>query len=239
MLTALSLLTLGTYDRFPADLTEAFSPRKSLTNGSILDTLRRLDAHILYRLKCVDYVPPDLSIEKIKDGRAYVTGGNGSWRAELSMTGFGEDAGSRWWLTGVEWLWESRSDDKGKGGKKRFKGVERQEILDLVNREVLPPEATGSSAEADSTKDIGVSDEGVSNHAKRVDAPLVRLVNFIRKLSLPRSTSQANHLEHLSLTYQLEVLFQQAMTLSRERWRNHLLIEIDRPKKTLVIKYWM
>jgi len=229
LLTALSLLTLGTYDRLPSDLTEAFTPRKPLTNGSILETLRRLDAHILYRLKCIDYVPPDLVIEKILDGRAYVTGGHGSWRAELSLTGFGEDASSRWWLTGVEWLWKSRSDEKGKGGK-RFKGVERQEILDLVNREILPPEDTGAATTAEG--------ENEDNGPKKVDAPLVRLVNFIRKLPRP-ILYQANISEHLSLTYQLEVLFQQAMNLSREKWRNHLMVEIDRPKKKLVLKYWM
>lgn len=93
----------------------------------------------------------------------------------MSLTGFGEDPSSRWWLTGVEWLWKSRSDEKGKGGK-RFKGVERQEILDLVNREILPPENVGEEttpAEAE-TED---------SKPKKVDAPLVRLVNFIRKLS--------------------------------------------------------
>jgi mediator of RNA polymerase II transcription subunit 14 len=180
LLTALSLLTLGTYDRLPSDLTEAFTPRKPLTNGSILETLRRLDAHILYRLKCIDYVPPDLAIEKIMDGRAYVTGGNGSWRAELSLTGFGQDAQSRWWLTGVEWLWKSRSDEKGKGGK-RFKGVERQEILDLVNREILPPEETGPQTGVEVTKEPGTGTEDLVDSPKIVDAPLVRLVNFLRR----------------------------------------------------------
>jgi mediator of RNA polymerase II transcription subunit 14 len=229
LLTALSLLTVGTYDRLPSDLTEAFTPRTPLTNGSILETLRRLDAHILYRLKCIDYVPPDLAIERIMDGRAYVTGGNKSWRAELSLTGFGEDESSRWWLTGVEWLWKSRSDEKGKGGK-RFKGVERQEILDLVNREILPPEDTGATTTAELENEV--------DGPKKVDAPLVRLVNFIRKLVSP-VPFQTNVTEHLSLTYQLEVLFQQAMSLSREKWRNHLMVEIDRPKKKLVLKYWM
>lgn len=181
MLTALSLLTLGTYDRLPSNLTEAFIPRPALTNGTILDTLRRLDAHILYRLKCVDYVPPDLVIEKISDGRAYVTGGNGSWRAELSLSGFGQDAQSRWWLTGVEWLWKNRSDERGKSGK-RFKGIERQEILDLVNREILPPEGEPMDVQT-LTEDTADLDGAAAEETKTVDAPLVRLVNFIRQLA--------------------------------------------------------
>ena len=149
----------------------------------------------------------------------------------MSLTGFGEDASSRWWLTGVEWLWKSRSDEKGKGGK-RFKGVERQEILDLVNREILPPENVGEEA-------TSAEAEIEASKPKKVDAPLVRLVNCIRKASQTSGLTNANISEHLSLTYQLEVLFQQAMSLSREKWRNHLLVEIDRPKKKLVLKYWV
>lgn len=45
--------------------------------------------------------------------------------------------------------------------------------------------------------------------------------------------------EHLSLSYQLEVLFTQAMALSREKWRNQLAVEVDRAKKSLTLKYWM
>lgn len=112
-----------------------------------------------------------------------MTGGNGSWRAELSLTGFGEDASSRWWMTGVEWLWKARSDEAGKGGK-RFKGVERQEILELVNREILPPEGA-----ADVEKP-GADDE--EDKPKAVDAPLVRLVNFIRKLPILRLVERLN-----------------------------------------------
>ena len=197
LLTALSLLTLGTYDRLPSNLTEAFIPRPALTNGTILDTLRRLDAHILYRLKCVDYVPPDLAIERISDGRAYVTGGNGSWRAELSLSGFGQDAQSRWWLTGVEWLWKNRSDEKGKGGK-RFKGIERQEILDLVNREILPPE--GEPVDVQAVTEDAVDVHGAAaEETKTVDAPLVRLVNFIRQLARSFSLHHKADIQNISL----------------------------------------
>lgn len=165
-----------------------------LTNADILDTLRRLDAHILYRLKCVDYVPPDIRVEKIKDGRAHIIGGNGDWRAELSLTGFGTGDQGRWWMTGLEWNWKSRvkrSDSltPGRSTGKRFKGNERQQILDMVNREVLPGEiplgdaagasgpppviASGSAGDGAEKKDAQVG--------QRVDAPLVRLVNYIRE----------------------------------------------------------
>jgi hypothetical protein len=75
-------------------------------------------------------------------------------------------------------------DEKGKSGK-RFKGIERQEILDLVNREILPPEEEPGDIKANvdlDTADVGGSAEAGTTEPRTVDAPLVRLVNFIRQL---------------------------------------------------------
>lgn len=182
-------MTQGTYTRYPTAITEAFVPRAPLTNGDILDTLRRLDAHILYRLKCVDYVPPDIRIDKIKDGRAYIIGGSGDWRAELSLTGFGKGDQGRWWMTGLEWNWKSRvsrtdSSKPGRSAGKRFKGNERQQILDTLNREVLPgadPGMDNSGTSGLPRAAVSGSAEGGAERGQRVDAPLVRFVNYIRE----------------------------------------------------------
>lgn len=180
-------------------------PRAPLTNGDILGTLRRLDAHILYRLKCVDYVPPDIRVEKIKDGRAYVIGGNGDWRVELSLTGFGTGDQGRWWMTGLEWNWKSRAKriDSSKSGKstgKRFKGNERQQILDMVNREVLPAGDTGLGAAANGPPAVivaGSAGDGAEAEGKirqKVDAPLVRLVNYIRESTYSIPSLSVTHM---------------------------------------------
>ncbi|KAK8844610.1 hypothetical protein IAR55_006457 [Kwoniella newhampshirensis] len=235
LLTAMSLLTTGTYTRLPTSLTEPYLPKPRLTNAAILKLLKRLNRQIRYRLRCLDYLPPELVVEGIHDGRMYVKG-NG-WRAEMTVVGFGESA--RWWLTGVEWGWkvkEKGTDDPGgveiKG--KTFEGEERQGILDLANLEVLPPrEVVG---QGHSNGDVVVETpggtaakakalDGDSVKGKQtVDAPLVRLYNL---------------LQHLSLSYQLETLFSQAVTLSQGEWRGQLIVEMDRTAKTLRIKYWI
>lgn len=199
LLTAMSLRSAGNYTRLPSMLEESFVPRPKLKPTTVLDTVGKLNEHLLYRLRCVDYLPPNLVVEKVTDGRAYVRGGGeAGWRAQLTVAGFDDDA--RWWLTGVEWEWTA------KGQKKGFAPEERQQILDLVNKDILEP------------RPIPEGQEGA------VDAPLVRVANF---------------LQHLSLSYQLEVLFSQALTLSQQAYRNQLLVEIDRSKKELTLKYWI
>jgi mediator of RNA polymerase II transcription subunit 14 len=212
----LALLTHGTYPRLPTSLTEAFLPRAPLTNATILDTLRRLDAHILYRLRGVDYLPPDLIVRDVRDGRAYVSGaGPYGFRAELSLVGFGEGDEGRWWLTGLEWGWKAKEkgvDDPGgeEGTGKRFQGEERQQILDMANIEVLPPRPVsldmseetktgvalvargaveggrvvsraGTPAEFPASRGRTVDPEELVE--RKVDAPLVRVYNFLRELS--------------------------------------------------------
>lgn len=205
LLTALSLLTLGTYNRLPTSLIESFLPKPPLRNGAILDTLRRLDQHIRYRLQCVDYLPPEMMVESIRDGRVYVRGGGAhGWKAQLTVVGFQED--SRWWLTGVEWGWRRKErgvdDPGGEGGKKLFEGEERQQILDLANAEVLlgrsikrkEPElainSTGRTTEGLQRTSSGAGPAPVGEaqaleqeEVERVDAPLIRVYNFLRKNS--------------------------------------------------------
>jgi mediator of RNA polymerase II transcription subunit 14 len=138
----------------------------------------------------VDYVPPDIRIDRIADGRAYVTGGKGQWHAELSLTGFGTGMQGRWWLTGIEWGWRAAGEAGKENKGKRFKGNERQQILDLANREVLPPEepeqdsktgVIGVGGKNTGRAIAGSTDQPDRKTPESVDAPLVRLVNFIRE----------------------------------------------------------
>ncbi|KAL7420323.1 mediator complex subunit [Cryptotrichosporon argae] len=153
LVTAISL-NAGKYNRLPADLTDSFIPRPPLTAASILTTIRRLNTHLLYRLRAVDYVPSELVVDRVADGRVYVS--TTIWRAELTVVGF--EADSRWWLTNVEWLWKEADGAGGTYGQQ-----ERQAILDMVNMEVLEPRE---------------AEDG------QTDSPLVRVYNFIQHLSL-------------------------------------------------------
>ncbi|ORY27374.1 hypothetical protein BCR39DRAFT_589263 [Naematelia encephala] len=237
LLTAISLLTLGTYPRLPTNLTEPFTPRKPLTNASVLRTLRQLDSHILYRLRCIEYLPPELEVYRIADGRAYVRGGGpGGWKAELTVVGFDDGEDSRWWLTGVEWGWKLKkrgTDDPGGTTGKRFEGEQLQGILDVANVDVLPPRpvqtevnvvVTDTDAGGKETPGQGTVRTIAERRKRLVDAPLVRIYNF---------------LQQLSLSYQLEMLFSEALALSQGRWRGQLLVQMDRDKKELKLKYWI
>jgi mediator of RNA polymerase II transcription subunit 14 len=153
LLTAISVLQTGTYTRLPTSITNAFKPPKRLTNRALLRTLRRLNQHLLFRLRCVDHLPPELIVEAVRDGKVYFgAGGEYGWKAQMTVVGFGEGDEARWWLTGIEWGWKSKgkeTDDPGGAAVRRLSEEERTQILE----------------------------------GGKIDAPLIRLYNFLRELS--------------------------------------------------------
>jgi mediator of RNA polymerase II transcription subunit 14 len=154
-------------------LTESFKTAKPLTNRQISRTLRRLNRHLLYRLKCVDHLPPELIIEAVRDGKVYLGhGGEHGWRAHMTVVGFGDGDQARWWLTGVEWGWKTRqkgTDDPGGATMRKLTEEERQQILEVVNGDVLAP------------RPVETADRKDAGDREKVDSPLNRLFNFLRE----------------------------------------------------------
>lgn len=125
----------------------------------MLETLKQLDEQILYRLRCVDFLPPELVVERVTDGRVFVRGGGpNGWIAELTIDAFDDD--SRWWLTGVEWAWSAD------GARQDLSSEDRIHIMAALNPRLLPQP---------------IPDEKEEGEAKVVDAPLVRLYNYLRE----------------------------------------------------------
>jgi mediator of RNA polymerase II transcription subunit 14 len=195
LLTALSLLGTGSYTRLPTSLTEPFEDRPPLSNAAVRQTLDRLNSLIRYRLRCLEYIPPELVVLEIADGRAYFKGGAGQWQAEVSWVNFDDwHARPRWWLTGVEWRWRERTsgvDAPGGSEGRRLSGPERQSVLDYANWNVLMPvereDAAGDGAEAQRAV-RGIENPGTPTASAVVKrAPesegysLVRLHNFLRE----------------------------------------------------------
>ena len=75
-----------------------------------------------------------------------------------------------------------------------------------------------------------------------VDAPLVRVFNFLRKCTLTREnvlfyTSPIS--EMMSMSYQLEILWYQAERLRSLGWADYLNVTMTNDRRTLNISYWM
>lgn len=73
-----------------------------------------------------------------------------------------------------------------------------------------------------------------------VDAPLVRVYNFLRMLHLLLYTlAHLRPVELLSLTYQLEILIYQADQLHEFGWKDCLRLRVSGDRKSMTVQYWV
>lgn len=192
ILSAIDIHASGTYTRLPSSLTD-FIPPPPLTNREIVPILHKLDTHLRYRLRALEYIPPDLVIEKIKDGKAHFRHRYGGWTCALTVLGFGmgpDGQKDSWCLLAVDFGVSMARDEKLDGEGDDLKdlveakmNVEmRDEIIRMAGM-VLQPVAELSGGGAENVEEVGVM--------AKVDAPLARVCNLLRETA-ERNADQAN-----------------------------------------------
>ena len=102
----------------------------------------------------------------------------------------------------------------------------RDEIIRMAGMVLQPQPINVDDKPADEAKE----DSGV------VDAPLARVCNLLRKFPW---TALLTCSETISLSYQLEVLHNQALRLSAFAWRDCLRAELAKDRKSLRVDYWV
>lgn len=137
LVTAVDVLTLGTYTRLPSSIREEMATDERLANAEVLRTLHQLNAVIRYRLAVEDVLPPALHEYTVADGRA--TFRAGAYEAAVTLGGQNED--DRWFLLSVR-LDEAEDTDAQVAPALRDRMVE-------IGNEVLTPIAPTDPARRD------------------------------------------------------------------------------------------
>ncbi|KAH7915167.1 mediator complex subunit MED14-domain-containing protein [Hygrophoropsis aurantiaca] len=219
LLTSLDVLTSGTYKRLPSGIKKSIIPIPPLTDAEVAKTLTDIEDAIRYRLRMYEIIPVEMSQHYIANGRVHFTVPK-LFKASVCLRGTEKDDG--WFFVGVRFLITV-------GG-------------DVTGTHEFPPEPTGMlkrhmADEADSRMAyyLPLPEEpepiqGIEVPPKpqlpegTVDAPLVRLYNF---------------LQIMSLSYQLEILWYQVQRMRSLGWSDFLKVEMSNGRKTLAVSYWI
>ncbi|KAH7925939.1 MED14-domain-containing protein [Leucogyrophana mollusca] len=224
LLTSLDVLTSGTYKRLPSGIKKSIIPVVPLTDAEVSKTLTDMEDALRYRLRMHEIIPVEMSQHYIgtcqnANGRVHFTVPK-LFKASICLRGAEKDDG--WFFVGVRFLITV-------GG-------------DLTGTHEFPPEPTGvlkrhMADEADSRMAFYLplpeeSDPVVGPDTPprpqllpgTVDAPLIRLFNF---------------LQIMSLSYQLEILWYQAQRMRSLGWSDFLRTEMTNGRKTLAVSYWI
>ncbi|KAF8447165.1 mediator complex subunit MED14-domain-containing protein [Boletus edulis BED1] len=219
LLTSLDVLTSGTYKRLPSGIKKSIIPVPPLTDTEVIKTLSDMEEIMRYRVRMTEIIPVEMSQHRIADGRVHFTVPS-LFETSVCMRGAEKDDG--WFFVNVKFLISVGGDMSGADEfPQEPTGVLKRHITDEADSRMayyLPlPEPL----------DLPPGTE-VPERPKlpecTVDAPLVRLYNF---------------LQMMSLSYQLQILWYQAIRMCSLGWGQYLKVELLNGNKTLSVSYWV
>ncbi|KAF8972893.1 mediator complex subunit MED14-domain-containing protein [Flammula alnicola] len=217
LLTSLDVLTTGSYLRLPTCIKKLAIPPTPLTDAEVAKTLFDMEETLRYRLRMSEAIPIEISQYHIADGRAHFTAPK-LFSTSLCLRGGAKDDG--WFFVHVEFLINVGGDLTGLQEFPRIpSGIIKRHITDEADARLAfylrLPDEPPQMPEAPPRPQLPA---GV------VDAPLVRLYNF---------------LQMMSLSYQLEILWYQAERMRSLGWADYLSVQMSSDRKSLKVSYWI
>ncbi|KAF7315273.1 Mediator of RNA polymerase II transcription subunit 14 [Mycena indigotica] len=222
LLTSLDVLTTGSYHGLPTIIKKLVVPPSPLTDAEVLKTLAQMEEVLWYRLRLQEVIPIEMSNYRIANGRVYFTIPR-LFETSLCLRGALKDDG--WFFVHVEFLITVGGDLTGLQGTFYYQFPRipppymKRHITDEADAQLayylpLPDQIPPPIATPPRPK----LPEGV------VDAPLVRVFNF---------------LQMMSLSYQLEILWYQAERMRSLGWGEFLTVSMSDDRKSLSVSYWI
>lgn len=219
LLTSLDVLTTGTYQRLPSAIKKSIIPITPLTDAEVVSTLSDMEHAIRYRLRMSEIIPVEMLQHRIANGRVHFSVPK-LFESAICLRGAEKNDG--WFFVSVKFLITVGGDLTGmQEFPSEPTGVLRRHIADEANIRMacyLPLQDTPEFAPNPEDPPRPQLPEGT------VDAPLVRLFNF---------------LQMMSMSYQLEILCYQAQRMRSLGWADFLKVEMRDGRRTLAVSYWM
>ncbi|KAF8552437.1 MED14-domain-containing protein [Imleria badia] len=219
LLTSLDVLTSGTYKRLPTGIKKSIIPTPPLTDAEVIKTLSDMEEIMRYRLRMTEIIPVEMSQHRIAGGRVHFIV-PGLFETSVCMRRAEKDDG--WFFVNVKFLISVGGDMSGADEFPREPtGVLKGHITDEANTRMayyLPLPELVDLPPGTEVPERPKPPEGT------VDAPLVRLYNF---------------LQMMSLSYQLQILWYQAVRMCSLGWGQYLKVELLNGNKTLSVSYWV
>ncbi|KAH0826875.1 mediator complex subunit MED14-domain-containing protein [Lanmaoa asiatica] len=225
LLTSLDVLTSGSYKRLPSGIKKSIIPILPMTDTEVIKTLSDMEEIMRYRLRMTEIIPVEMSQHRIAGGRVHFTV-PGLFETTVCMRGAEKDDG--WFFVNVKFLISVGGDMSGADEfPQEPTGVLKRHITEEADSRMayyLPlPEPVDPlpNTEAPERPELP---EGT------VDAPLVRLYNFLRQ-------SSCTYVDLVKFSLSKSCL--QALRMCSLGWGQYLKVELLNGNKTLSVSYWL
>ncbi|ORY98525.1 mediator complex subunit MED14-domain-containing protein [Syncephalastrum racemosum] len=224
ILSAVDVLTTGTYQRMPTKYEDMIPPRR-LTDGEVLETFRQMNDVIRMRIMTDEVLPMPMQDYRIESGRVSFAIEN---EFEVSLTLIGPPHDRQWWIVSLDVLVRSTAGSGAADVDISLNDHQRHHLRVKAQDQLVPANARPPVNGV--VHQPGIS-QSVPNGAVPSDDtktrpfffPLVNLYDYL-------------HL--FCLDMQLEVMFMQATMIARTRWLEQLKVQMDQTRTKLTLVYW-
>lgn len=107
--TAIDVLSTGTYQRLPASIKDSTVMPTPLSNGETRNIMANLDRILRARLAWTESIPMKLRLQRIADGKAYM---EAPGLYDMCLTVQGPEKQDRWWLLDFHFADQVNEDDQ-------------------------------------------------------------------------------------------------------------------------------
>ncbi|KAK9768170.1 mediator complex subunit [Basidiobolus ranarum] len=226
ILTAIDVLTTGTYQRLPTIIRSHYIPLDPLQDNDVAGTLSRLNDLIRVRMICKETLPSPMAKYKIANGRVVF---HVEHEFEVSLTLFGAEEDIPWHIVSLDILVCSEKSKVTTDMDTSLTDYQirnlivnaQQRLIPQASMPQKPPAPEPEEGQEQPTEPFS-SEESPEVH-KLPKYPLVRLYDYLHTFCL---------------SMQLEVLYLQALHLAKSRWADNLIVEINQFRTSIKLKYW-
>ncbi|ORZ18119.1 mediator complex subunit MED14-domain-containing protein [Absidia repens] len=237
ILTAVDVLTTGTYQRMPTKI-EDMLPPAPLTDQQVLETFTKMNDEIRVRMLTKEILPSTMQKYRIANGRVYFCVNN---EFDVSLTLMGNSDDRKWWIVSLDILVQPSPGGSASDVDISLNDVQRQRLRASAQRQLAPPEpqnidnTTNKELPATDTNTSSntISRDTISRDTKTADEqqpsdrelffPLVNLYDYL-------------HL--FCLNMQLEIVYMQATMMAKTQWLDQLKVHMNPARTSLTLLYW-
>ncbi|KAG0184516.1 mediator complex subunit [Apophysomyces sp. BC1034] len=225
ILTAVDVLSTGTYQRMPTKIQDMIPP-PPLTDEEVLDAFQKMNDVIRMRMLTSEVLPSPMQNYRIESGRIFFSIEN-EFNVSLTLTGPSHDR--RWWIVSLDILVESTASGSISDVDVSLNEMQRQHLRMNAQKQLVPPSSPADQRQSGQP----TNGETQDSPTKIADSPKIKEPSLFFPL-----VGLYDYLHLFCLKMQLEIIYMQAMMLTRTKWVEQLTVQMDPTRTKLVLTYW-
>ncbi|ORX86392.1 MED14-domain-containing protein [Basidiobolus meristosporus CBS 931.73] len=242
ILTAIDVLTTGTYQRLPTIIRSHYIPLDPMEDNDVAGTLSKLNDLIRVRMICRETLPSPMNKYKIVNGRVVF---RVEHEFEVSLTLFGAEEDVPWHIISLDILVCSEKSKVATDMDTSLTDYQIRNLIVNAQQKLIPQPPNPQKPSGPETEEGQEQPTEPSNPEESPESLKLPTYPMVRLHLLPFDAARSSLFTGNSLftnSHNLSQMFNcgcsKALHLAKSRWAENLIVEINQFRTSIKLKYW-